>query len=628
LRSLAGGKPLDLGTGVVCVSFAADGSWLSIGTVHRQHGFVELSGLPVFDETARGTPARVREYRQLMTEARHCFLALVSGPLEEPIGVDAGGSGGSGLRHVRHYDGWTLQAATTARPGEQRIVQSLTLRRGLSQGRPSELRLRFRGRLDRPALAEITEVSPPAPTGARTELTAAGSVLRVAAPSLPAEATIAVTCAKPLPGWHIREGEAELILEWPPADHELAVQVTVELLQEPAQRPSAQSNRPQRTADAPEVRAVAPPQLLVPAELRRDLHRLRHQTLDYVRGCTALRVSDDRVAILTDHRILPLSWTRDAYYQALLLLSEAHRDANLVTLVADHLRWLWLTCDRPAVAWARSHHANGRRKDEVFQADQQLYPLLELADYWRVTGELPELGEEGAASGGWPALVSRVVELLARLLSPDGLLPTDENAADDSVAHSYLLANQVLAWYSLGRLEEMGEVLPLTVPAGPLATRIGEAVRARFPVDGRSGRLWAYAIDGEGGAAVYHDANDVPTALAPLWGFCAADDPLWLATMSFAFSAANEGYVSGRFGGLGSRHTPGTWSLGLIQEWVAWSSAGDRAAAASALERLLAVAFPDGSLPETSDPDTGRALARHWFVWPGALLGALLPSGQ
>jgi uncharacterized protein len=41
------------------------------------------------------------------------------------------------------------------------------------------------------------------------------------------------------------------------------------------------------------------------------------------------------------------------------------------------------------------------------------------------------------------------------------------------------------------------------------------------------------------------------------------------------------------------------------------------------LERLLAVAAPDGLLPETYDSDTGTWLARHWFAWPSAVLAAL-----
>ena len=39
-------KPLDVGNGQVCASFALDGSWLSLGCPHPAHGFVELNGGP------------------------------------------------------------------------------------------------------------------------------------------------------------------------------------------------------------------------------------------------------------------------------------------------------------------------------------------------------------------------------------------------------------------------------------------------------------------------------------------------------------------------------------------------------------------------------------------------------
>ena len=67
-------KPLDVGNGQVCASFAVDGSWLSLGCVHPRHGFVELTGAPVFDEAWRGQPDAVRRHRLERTLARHAFL--------------------------------------------------------------------------------------------------------------------------------------------------------------------------------------------------------------------------------------------------------------------------------------------------------------------------------------------------------------------------------------------------------------------------------------------------------------------------------------------------------------------------------------------------------------------------
>jgi uncharacterized protein len=50
---------------------------------------------------------------------------------------------------------------------------------------------------------------------------------------------------------------------------------------------------------------------------------------------------------------------------------------------------------------------------------------------------------------------------------------------------------------------------------------------------------------------------------------------------------------------------------------------GETSRAERVLERLLAVAAPDGLLPETYDSDTDTWRARHWFAWPSAVLAAL-----
>lgn len=633
MRSRAGAKPLDLGTGVVCGSFAEDGSWLSLATTHPTHGFVELSAVPPFDEADRGHPDRVRRYRALMADPSCSFLRVETESAERLITCRATGYRRT-VRHSANHEGWTASGVAHAVDGARSLAQSVTIRRTERGSGLSLVKLRFRGRLDRPALAEITEVDPPLPTGATTTLVADGPRLRIRARELPAAATVDVTAAEQHAQWRVRGGEAEVVIPWPEQDAELAVNIVVELWvldnegARPRRRRSVSSGAGRTRAF--DRRPVPAGRLVVPPALRRDVERIRRRALDYALGCTALRVADDRAAILTDHRILPLSWTRDAYFQALLLLDEAARTGawRLVDMVADHLRWLWLSCDRPDGTWARSHHADGRRKDEVFQADQQLYPLLELADYWRVTGALPELPAAESMTGGWRALVAGVLDGLYATLSAGSLVPTEENAADDTVAQPYLLANQILAWHCLQRLQELQSVVGLEPSPAGVAAVIRRRVEELFPSVGPNGRLWAYAVDGRGQRLLYHDANDIPTAMAPLWGFCSADDPLWLETMRFAFGRDNAAYVEGPLGGLGSRHTAGTWSLGLVQEWVAMSLAGERTAAADALERLVAIAFADGSLPEASDPLTGRAVARHWFAWPAAFLGALLPADQ
>ena len=288
-------------------------------------------------------------------------------------------------------------------------------------------------------------------------------------------------------------------------------------------------------------------------------------------------------------------------------------------MVAEHLRWLWVRCDRTD-GWMRSHLPNGAVKDRAFQADQQLYPVLELLDYREAAGAWPE---HPPGRAGWGEAVAETWRALP--IDPElGLVAGEENPADDPASLPYLLSTQVLLWYTATRLRAHADELGLAPPAlAAAAAAVRAAIRDRFACPGPFGGQWAYETDGRGRSRRYHDANDLPTALAPLWGLCPPDDRQWSATMRFALDPANPGWSPGRWGGLGSAHTPGTWPLGDIQEWVAASLLADTGRAERALDRLLAVAAPDGLLPETYDSGTGRWLARPWFAWPGATLAAL-----
>jgi len=568
-----GEKPLDSGTGRVCASFdLRTAAWLSIGTTHPEVGFVELANLPPFDERSRGDPVATRAHRLRMTLGEHAFLAV---ELE-----------GERPAMTAHPDGpaWTaagIDVRVIAEPGSRAIRQVWHL------ARPATLRLRLRGAIDRPALAEITETDPPTPTGARTRREIAGEAVRLAVDDLAVQYEVRV--AGPPVTWSAQGEELVGLV----GRHEGVMSVVVEVSRTLA-------------GDADTVVASSQP--------AGGLGVMVDRALAYVRGCTALEVAPHERTILTDHRILPLAWTRDGYWQALALLAaDAPGDRERV---ADHLRWLWRRCERPDGRWVRSHHANGRRKDLAFQADQQLYPLVELADYWRLTDRLPE----GVA---WDPEVARAWEAAMTAVDPAiGLMASAENAADDPAAAPFIGATQVLLWYAARRIGELARAGALSVGAAAF-DRVAIAVREAFTahVANASGP-WAYAVDADGERVEYHDANDLPIALAPTWGFCGADDIGWRATMAFAFGPANAAWFDGDRPGLGSVHTPGPWTLGDLQAWLHATTIGNDHAAGQALRRLDAVAFIDGMLPEAYAASGGTRI-RHWFAWPGAALAAL-----
>jgi hypothetical protein len=61
----------------------------------------------------------------------------------------------------------------------------------------------------------------------------------------------------------------------------------------------------------------------------------------------------------------------------------------------------------------------------------------------------------------------------------------------------------------------------------------------------------------------YQDANDLPTALAPLWGLCGPEDRQWSATMRFALDPGQPGPDRGAVGRPRLSPHPGTWDAGL-----------------------------------------------------------------
>lgn len=623
-------KPLDVGNGELAASLDGRGRVLSVGTAHNLVGYVELTAAPTAPDGGFASAAAVRRYRALL--ATNCPPAVaVSVPNSDEIGRRRLLDGAFPVVELP-VAGGHREVTTWAVPGRSVLRQR---HRFVGTAGPLDVVVRVTGRLDRPTLGEISEGGPLPPTGAVTTWNVDGEVAVGEAPTLPARAEVRIEAV----GWQAtawqqsRDG-AERRLHWPVrpgGDPELHVSVALDVdrngprWSDPLCGGLDEARRWRRTRVTPSARAdTRPAMLTAPPGLAPSVQFLTERAVDYALGCAAVRTGPDEVCLLADHRLLPLSWTRDAYWSALLLL--AHGSPAGLAAVEAHLRWLWTRCERPDSRWRRSHLPSGQVKDGAWQADQQLYPVLELCDFASVTGRLPELPQRDA--GAW----DRLVERAWRALVPDpatGLLASDENPADDATDQPFLLSTQILWWWAATRLAARQQVTGLApdADAAAVAATLAPRLRAAFTVDGPGDPHWVYAIDGQGGVSRYHDANDLPTAVAPLWGFCPPDDPQWRATMAFAFSSANPGYVSGRRGGLGSRHTPGTWPLGDVQEWVAASLAGAPARAERALRRLVAAATPDGMLPEAYDPDVGRPLVRHWFAWPGAALGALWLAG-
>lgn len=591
-----GSKPLDFAAGGISGSLTPEGRLIAVNAYHAQHGIITLTSVPPFADELRYDPQAVRAYRRSIATdagfgltfdqpiiARDAFL------IEDAVPY---------LR-LRLADGTQAECLTCAVESESGVQ---VIQRWRFSDPAIVARLTGRLRLMRAAYTQLTEGGvlpmPPVTTHVHIDQPARHSFI-LSNPALPAYAVCrggAGLSAQP-DGSVLLTGQPVALAA--DGQFELRIGLGADLQTAQAGAGLAASGMVDgdllatlrrwrgRWADAP------------PAD------RLHARARVYALGC-CVPVTDEATCILTDHMLLPLSWNRDSYYTALALL---RWHAEGASMVRRHLIWLFEVAERDAEsAWGRAYLANGRVKDRGFQFDQQLYPLLELADTVLHTGDADLLARLRPH-------VADVLAALRRRRHPDAwLFATDETPADDPIALPYHFSSHVLLWHTLNQLARVG-----------LKAWDAVALKAdiqRYFVSEWGGRqLYAYATDGAGRHHHYHDANDVPLALMPYWGACSADDPIWRATVDFAFSEANTGgCYAGR---LGSVHTPAPWPLGDIQAWLIARARHDPAGAQAAYHQLQQAAQWDGALSEAYDAGDFSVVSRHWFAWPGAMLYTL-----
>ena len=338
---------------------------------------------------------------------------------------------------------------------------------------------------------------------------------------------------------------------------------------------------------------------------------------------------------ITDHMILPLHWNRDSYFVMRHLLNtlpetyikrEEPYNTFERNLIENYIRYVYQKLWRGTYyrsgeytiehAWARSYYANGMQKDRnALQLDQQIYPLLALTDYVRASQHI------GIAIELLPKVID-VLKMFKRFTLGHSkvLIKTDETPADDDIPLPYHFSTHILLWHALKQLNKIYDWRNLSsadFPTGKWIREIPRQLREYFITEHKGKKIYAYATDGDGNFYLYHDANDIPLVMMPLWGFCEKDDEIWLNTIEFAFSDDNPGFYDGV---LGSVHTPSAWALGDAQELIYCKVVGDRERYQRVWERVEKAAQWDGALPEAYDANTFEVVSRHWFAWPNAMV--------
>jgi hypothetical protein len=601
-------KPWDVGDSTACASFGGDGRLLSFQRPHTRHGWFHLAGFPAFPDDRRYDPEFVRAFRRRMSDPVGPGLRVQPVGLGTPERVWVGHRNPAFRWQGDNLTVWWIPLVRDgklfcwlrAEPRGRGVFATLTVEFAATLG------------VVRAPYGQITEGGPLPPYDARNRVRWLDGAVWWEALGLPGWARVG-----PAPPIGDSEEPPPVDVQWNEtldlsegaADHVLVTELAESPFHAPLAVPSGSDVRWW-------LQDAAGPVSVPDSQNQPQAQWWIRRNLAFALDTCAVDVGES-TCIVTDPVVLPLSWNRDAYYVACLLGAFAAR--NLAEPAGQaarralrrHLTWLFEVAQRPEGFWGRSHLTNGEVKDRAFQLDQQWYPLLELARAALEWGNVDMWERHGREA-------QRVVDSLLGMRSALGLFPTSETPADDPLVLPYHFSSHVLGWRTLMLLSRFPDCERLRSDAELLRGTVDRHFRVS------EAGVYAYATDGGGEYRIYHDANDLPTACAARWGFCAADDGWWRRTMAFAWSAPNEGWFDGPFGGLGSVHAPGPWTLGDIQRWIVARDMGDPATENAALRRLQEVAFDDGLLCESYDPQSGVPRTRAWFAWPGAVLAALL----
>jgi meiotically up-regulated gene 157 (Mug157) protein len=360
-------------------------------------------------------------------------------------------------------------------------------------------------------------------------------------------------------------------------------------------------------------------------------------------------VEPDGVFVVTGD--IPAMWLRDSTGQVKPLLAFARDVPGVVELASGVLRVQIDQVLREPLANAFNPGPTGARvrrdlRDQspwVFErkyaVDSLCAPITLAWALWRVTGSLAHVDERFREAAGtivsvWRGgqdhergsyvfrrrLARRTDSLPCRGVGapagPTGMTWSAFRPSDDACTYGYNVPANAYAAVSLERLTWLLDGDAPEDAAGSLAEEIRAGVQRFGTLDDGT---YAYEVDGLGNAAVLDDANPPSLLALPYLGFCAPDDPRYLATRARVLSPRNPCWASGRaVHGLGSAHARRgwVWPLALAVEGL---TARDATGREDALRRLEATVTGPLLFHESVDPNAPRRFTRRWFSWADML---------
>ncbi|WP_131538863.1 glycoside hydrolase family 125 protein [Pedobacter nototheniae] len=214
-------------------------------------------------------------------------------------------------------------------------------------------------------------------------------------------------------------------------------------------------------------------------------------------------------------------------------------------------------------------------------------------------------------------------------VNPVGLICSAFRPSDDATIFPFLIPSNFFAVTSLKQAAEMIKALQsdkaLESNLLNLANEVNAAIQKHGIVNHpKYGKIYAFEVDGFGGAYIMDDSN-VPSLLSlPYLGALSADDPIYKNTRKFALSKDNPYFFKGTAGeGIGGPHCGQDmiWPMSITMRGL---TSKDDAEIKWCIETLQKTHAGKGFMHESFHKDDPANFTRSWFAWSNTLFGELL----
>ncbi len=361
-------------------------------------------------------------------------------------------------------------------------------------------------------------------------------------------------------------------------------------------------------------------------------------------------------------------WLRDSSAQVWPYLRLARRDSRLATLLEGVIRrqsrmilidsyanaFTRTTSDSP-LPWAVNDQTDMKPgvAERKWEIDSLCYTVRLAHGYWNQTGDSKPFDAHWSAAA-WRILETFREQQRLNGAGPYSFMRQTSTPTDTLPLHGYgNPAKPVGMIFSMFRPSDDACIFPLFVPANlfavrtleqiaelatrvvnnakladacmALRNRVSQAVmrhgKFRHP---EFGEIWAYEVDGYGGALVMDDANAPGLLSLPYLECCNASDPLYLRSRQFTLNAANPYFFRGKCAdGIGSPHIGlgKIWPISIIMRALTSRDDGE---VTMCLKWLRNTTAGTDFIHESFDDDNPEQFTRPWFAWANTLFGELI----